>query len=162
MIKTLSWQDAANKQLDHIALNIGATGRADTADQLGRRIEGVVSYVSSGAYQQSEDEELLGRKLLALGPVAATELDTMGLWSKGQIGKMLARKQHDYGHGNINAFGMVGIAVRMSDKVARLLNLLAKGAEAENESLVDTYLDIVGYAVIAGMLLDGTFDLELA
>lgn len=162
MIKTLSWQEAASKQLDHIALNIGVTSRTDTADQLGRRIEGVVSYVSSGAYQQSEDEELLGRKLVALGPVAATELDTMGLWSKGQIGKMLARKQHDYGHDNINAFGMVGIAVRMSDKVARLLNLLAKGAEAENESLVDTYLDIVGYAVIAGMLLDGTFDLELA
>jgi hypothetical protein len=85
----------------------------------------------------------------------------MGLWSPNMIGKMLARKQHDYGHGNINAFGMIGVAVRMSDKVARLLNLIAKGAEAENESLTDTWLDIVGYAVIAQMLLAETFNREL-
>jgi len=154
-----SWQAAAADALDVIGRNIGALGRDDMAHQLDRRIHSVASLISKVGV--NVDDEILGNKLVALGPIAATELDTMGLWSPNMIGKMLARKQHDYGHGNINAFGMIGVAVRMSDKVARLLNLIAKGAEAENESLTDTWLDIVGYAVIAQMLLAETFNREL-
>ena len=40
-------------------------------------------------------------------------------------------------------------------------NLLSRGSEAQNEALTDTYLDIVGYAAIALMLEDGSFELEL-
>jgi hypothetical protein len=154
-----SWQEAAADALDVIGRNIGALGRDDMAHQLDRRIQSVASLVSKLGV--NVDDEILGNKLVALGPIAATELDTMGMWSQNMIGKMLARKQHDYGHGNINAFGMIGVAVRMSDKVARLQNLIARGAEAENESLTDTWLDIVGYAVIAQMLLAETFNREL-
>jgi hypothetical protein len=154
-----SWQEAAADALDVIGRNIGALGRDDMAHQLDRRIQSVASLVSKLGV--NVDDEILGNKLVALGPIAATELDTMGMWSPNMIGKMLARKQHDYGHGNINAFGMIGVAVRMSDKVARLQNLIARGAEAENESLTDTWLDIVGYAVIAQMLLAETFNREL-
>lgn len=154
-----SWQAAAADALDVIGRNIGALGRDDMAHQLDRRIQSVASLVSKLGV--NVDDEILGNKLIALGPIAATELDTMGMWSPNMIGKMLARKQHDYGHGNINAFGMIGVAVRMSDKVARLQNLIARGAEAENESLTDTWLDIVGYAVIAQMLLAETFNREL-
>jgi hypothetical protein len=75
---------------------------------------------------------------------------------------LLASKQHDYGHGNITAFGLLGVAVRMSDKIARLENLVKRDDDAVNEPLLDTYMDIVGYAVIAGMLLNNTFELELA
>jgi len=154
-----SWQEAAADALDVIGRNIGALGRDDMAHQLDRRIQSVASLISKVGV--NVDDEILGNKLVALGPIAATELDTMGMWSPKMIGKMLARKQHDYGHGNINAFGMIGVAVRMSDKVARLQNLIARGAEAENESLTDTWLDIVGYAVIAQMLLAETFNREL-
>ena len=36
-------------------------------------------------------------------------------------------------------------------------NLLNNNKDAKNESLHDTYLDIVGYSVIGLMLLDDTF-----
>jgi hypothetical protein len=72
---------------------------------------------------------------------------------------LLASKQHDYGHGNITAFGMKGVLVRLSDKVERLINLTTKNAR--NESILDTLRDIVGYCVIALMLHDETFNLDL-
>lgn len=41
------------------------------------------------------------------------------------------------------------ILVRMSDKVARLTNLLSKGAEISiNESIADTISDLAGYAIL--------------
>lgn len=80
----------------------------------------------------------------------------------GELLRLLASKQRDYGHGNILKFGRLGIVVRLSDKLERLKNLTAKGVSPANESIADTLHDIVGYSVIALMLLDGTFKLELA
>ncbi len=74
---------------------------------------------------------------------------------------LLASKQHDYGHGNITAFGLQGVLVRLSDKIERLINLKSKIGKAKNESLTDTLRDIVGYCVIALMLNDETFNLDL-
>lgn len=96
-----------------------------------------------------------------IGAEAARGLAGIGQWDMESMLDILARKQHDYGHDNINAFGIVGVAVRISDKIARFNNLTNKGASAQNESLVDTLVDMVGYAVIARMLEDGTFDLPL-
>jgi hypothetical protein len=72
----------------------------------------------------------------------------------------LCKKQHDYGHGNINRFGIYGVIVRLSDKIERLENL-NKIETPHNESKHDTLLDIVGYCVIALMLMDDTFNLDL-
>jgi AcrR family transcriptional regulator len=80
-------------------------------------------------------------------------------WDTGEMISTLCSKQHDYGHGNINRFGLVGVVVRLSDKVERYKNL--QGRKAENESTYDTLLDIVGYCVVALMLLDETFNLNL-
>jgi hypothetical protein len=75
---------------------------------------------------------------------------------------LLCRKQHDYGHKNIDNFGLIGVAVRMCDKIARAENLRGKETNAvRNETIMDTYEDIVGYAVIALMLDGGTFGLHL-
>jgi len=75
---------------------------------------------------------------------------------------LLCRKQYDYGHGNIDNFGLVGVAVRLCDKIARAKNLKKRGAHTvKNETVIDTYEDIVGYATIAVMLRDGTFLLDL-
>jgi len=90
---------------------------------------------------------------------AVEDLRLNNEWDSGEMATLLASKQHDYGHGNITAFGMKGVLVRLSDKVERLINLKSK--KARNESAVDTLRDIVGYCVIALMLHDETFNLEL-
>lgn len=71
-------------------------------------------------------------------------------------------KQRDYGHGNILKYGLTGITIRLSDKLERLKNLLAKELEPTNESVADTLLDVIGYSLLALMICDGTFTRELA
>lgn len=74
----------------------------------------------------------------------------------------LCNKQRDYGPNNIARFGSSGLLLRLHDKVARLENLLSHGHDARNESLNDTYLDIVGYSVIGHMLIEGSFFFPMA
>lgn len=95
-----------------------------------------------------------------IGIEAVRELRFLNMWHPQAFLRTLCSKQHDYGHENINAFGMLGVAVRLHDKVARLRNLSSKEA-ALNEPLLDTWLDMIGYAVIAEMLITNTFNLEL-
>ena len=73
------------------------------------------------------------------------------------VARTLCEKQNDYGPENIARFMHKGIILRLRDKVARLENLLNNGIEAKNEAIDDTYMDIVGYAVIGLMLLDNSF-----
>lgn len=97
------------------------------------------------------------------------DLSALGAYAFGKCGidkhylvELLAQKQHSYGHDNINRFGLQGILVRLSDKVCRLRNLLARGEDPQfAESVEDSWTDIVGYAVIGLMLEAGTFDLPL-
>lgn len=96
-----------------------------------------------------------------IGVLAAQGLGSHKAWDTEAMQTILTRKQHDYGHDNINAFGIIGVAVRISDKIARYKNLVTKSSNGLNESLEDTLVDMVGYAVIARMLEDGTFDLPL-
>ncbi len=78
------------------------------------------------------------------------------------LGELMFRKQHDYGPGNILAFGEFGILVRLNDKLERLKNLYKKGVEPANESVEDTWADAANYAIIALMLRRGWFELPLA
>lgn len=64
---------------------------------------------------------------------------------------VLIRKQGDYGPDNIARFKRQGLLIRLHDKVARLENLTAKDVDPNNESIADTYLDIVGYCAIGIM-----------
>jgi transcriptional regulator with XRE-family HTH domain len=98
-----------------------------------------------------------------IAKMAISELRLLGCWDTGRMIRTLCSKQNDYGHGNINKFGLMGVAVRLSDKIERLANLKEKGEEyyVANESFVDTLVDIVGYCAIAQMLNDETFNLEL-
>lgn len=71
--------------------------------------------------------------------------------------QLLVRKHHDYGPGNIaGAPGgpLNGLQVRMYDKLARIQHLLASGAEPSNESLADSFKDLLNYAAIGLMVLD--------
>jgi hypothetical protein len=78
------------------------------------------------------------------------------------ISKILVRKQRDYGHHNIARFGRAGLLVRMHDKVARLENLLQNDTNPENESVVDNFIDVIGYASIGIMWERNWFLLPLA
>lgn len=76
--------------------------------------------------------------------------------------RFLAGKQHDYGPLNITKFGPAGLKVRLWDKIARIQNLRGRGTtEGVNESLNDSFVDLMGYCVIMKMLQDGTFEYPL-
>jgi len=77
------------------------------------------------------------------------------------IAHLVITKQADYGKENILAFGLQGVKIRAYDKVARLKNLLSKDATPANESIYDSWVDIVGYCALAIMLIEGTFDRPL-
>jgi hypothetical protein len=78
-----------------------------------------------------------------------------------EVHETLCRKQHDYGHENIQRFGRAGLMVRVHDKVARLENLIGNNAKPNNESIQDNVMDVIGYSAIGIMLESGTFLLEL-
>jgi hypothetical protein len=77
------------------------------------------------------------------------------------VHEVLCRKQHDYGHENIQRFGRAGLMVRVHDKVARLENLIGNGSQPNNESIQDNVMDVIGYAAIGIMWESGTFLLNL-
>ena len=109
----------------------------------------------------TDDVELVVHPAIAMGTAPAGWLDNHDMWDIDSIGCLLDRKQHDYGHENINSFGHFGVVVRLNDKVARLKNLTMRNLLPSNESLIDTYEDIIGYCVILLMIHDNTFQLEL-
>ena len=96
-----------------------------------------------------------------LGLLAVSHLKSVGTWDKDEMIALMCKKQADYGHQNILRFGLIGLAVRLCDKISRLNTLEKRGAKPQNESVLDTWMDIVGYSAISRMLDNGTFKLEL-
>lgn len=146
------WDDAAQailEDMDHF-LPSGAA----TMDHLS-------AYQKKLAKHVRDHEEIPIELFTDLGDIACSHLKNMGEWNAEAMGRLLVSKQHDYGHQNILMFGHTGIAIRMCDKVARLFTLTESETEAQNESLIDSWRDLVGYAVIALMLWNNTFTLEL-
>lgn len=76
-----------------------------------------------------------------------------------QLAELLIRKRHDYGKGNIDKFGNLGLAVRLNDKAERLANLVMNSKQANNEPIVDTFWDFAGYGIIGVQLQDGSWNL---
>lgn len=77
-----------------------------------------------------------------------------------EVADLVIKKQRDYGPKNILNSVVepeIGIAVRLTDKLARLVNLKTKGATPNNESLRDTWMDIIGYGLVGLMVNDQTF-----
>ena len=78
--------------------------------------------------------------------------------------EMFARKHMDYGLNNISLggdlknpndkkFSLTGLAIRLTDKISRLRNLLTNGKNyVKGESMEDTFVDIANYGII-GMLV---------
>ena len=70
---------------------------------------------------------------------------------------LFCAKHDSYGPGNIAEFGSKGVFIRMSDKMKRLKRLVwqSKNNPLKNESVEDTYLDIINYAAISMVCLMG-------
>ena len=78
--------------------------------------------------------------------------------------EMFARKHMDYGLNNISLggdlknpndkkFSLTGLAIRLTDKISRLRNLLTNGKNyVKGESMEDTFIDVANYGII-GMLV---------
>ena len=65
-----------------------------------------------------------------------------------------AKKNADYGDA-FAIYGVMGVLVRIGDKIQRSLSISKKGIQMVNdESLRDTLLDLHNYAAMALMLMD--------
>ena len=112
-----------------------AYGLPDPRDQYGNRDSSVAPYTDK------------------VNPEFATDV-----WRiMDAAGNLLIRKHHDYGPKNIaHSPGgpLNGLRVRIWDKIARINNLLDNGVQPSNESLRDSFLDLMNYAAIAMLVLD--------
>ena len=81
--------------------------------------------------------------------------------------EVFCKKQMDYGPSNISMgtalsnndekrLSLVGLIVRINDKVQRLLNLVVKhNREAQNEPAIDAFKDLSVYGIIAQIVQNG-------
>jgi len=158
-----TWNDACKQALAEIALThkyLNVIPRNKNRNDLFADVSAHL-----GEFVRSTDRDpstALGNMVVA-SHLAINELASRGItvdWD--QMHELLCKKQHDYGHGNIDNFGLVGVAVRLCDKIARAENLQTRDSNAvSNETILDTYEDIIGYTVIALMLDADTFKLQL-
>jgi hypothetical protein len=83
---------------------------------------------------------------------------------QNEMYEMFARKHLDYGLNNIalggdltnsddKKFSLTGLAIRLTDKISRLKNLLINGKNfVKGEGMEDTFIDIANYGII-GLLV---------
>ena len=79
------------------------------------------------------------------------------------LANLLISKHKDYGPKNISLSPggpLNGLRVRMWDKLARINNLVDKGASPEHESLEDSFKDMANYAIIGLLVLQGKWPQE--
>lgn len=78
------------------------------------------------------------------------QLETVQLEAR----ELFRAKNADYGDA-FAKYGVVGVLVRLGDKIGRLQNITKHGITlVETESLRDTLLDLHNYAAMGIMLLD--------
>ncbi len=79
--------------------------------------------------------------------------------------ELVKKKNHDYAKGtdpwaNFRFAELVGVSVerailvRMSDKIARISNVIDKDILVKNESIEDTLIDLINYTAILKAYLD--------
>jgi hypothetical protein len=67
---------------------------------------------------------------------------------------LFKRKNSDYSN-SFEQYGTVGILIRMTDKINRVISITDKKVELVNtESLRDTLIDLHNYSAMAIMMLD--------
>jgi hypothetical protein len=142
--------DFALRNLENIFSKLSALVKENNFTQLNIDNENIFLLTSMNAIKMLN--ELLDNELLD---------NERFTFLKTEIYNLLVIKQFNYGPKNIIEFGILGIIVRMYDKVARLVNLITKAnslkdaltiSTIKDESIVDTLFDIVGYCTMALMI----------
>lgn len=77
-----------------------------------------------------------------------------------KLNDVYAKKNHDYGdsfHGTFVEEGMAMARIRLSDKLNRFKKLTREGVEqaVEDESIVDTLMDLANYAIMTVLEIEG-------
>jgi hypothetical protein len=128
----------------------------DDRKRLGHDDTDFAAYGLSGIY--------VGQNLRNLGDKADTNTFIADMWEVlDSAGNLLIKKHKDYGPTNISLSPggpLNGLRVRMHDKTARINHLIDSGATPENESLRDSFIDLLNYSAIALMVLDGKWPSE--
>lgn len=73
---------------------------------------------------------------------------------------LLLTKHRDYGPANVAAApggALNGLRVRLHDKLARINHLVDKDADPQHEPLRDSFIDLLNYAAIGLLVLDGAW-----
>ena len=114
-------------------------------------------------------EKELGQKDEAIEYIEKTYPETAKEFQQLQYEQyaLFCKKQMDYGPSNISMgtslindeekrLSLVGLIVRINDKVQRLLNLMVKNnREAQNEPAIDAFKDLACYGIIAQIVQKG-------
>ena len=98
-------------------------------------------YASLGFIVYSHDESLTSDNVI-------TSLDNFRVKSC----ELFSRKNADYGDAFAN-YGVVGVMVRMGDKIARINSLSKNKEQVSDESIVDTFIDLYNYCIMTLMLI---------
>ena len=69
-----------------------------------------------------------------------------------EIEVLMKKKNEMYGDENIVKIGKQGVILRITDKIERLKNLFEKKINPPEETIEDTWQDIISYSVIGLML----------
>ena len=126
--------------------------------------------IISKALEMEEEAKLNGIKTEFSDPVQQFENEYPELSFEFKVIQkemydMFARKHMDYGLNNIalggdilnnkedKKFSLTGLAIRLTDKISRLKNLLINGKNyVKGEGMEDTFIDIANYGII-GLLV---------
>ena len=114
-------------------------------------------------------DSLKGKKDEAIEYIEKTYPETAKEFQQLQYEQyaLFCKKQMDYGPSNISMgtslvndaekkLSLVGLIVRINDKVQRLLNLMVKNnREAQNEPATDAFKDLACYGIIAQIVENG-------
>jgi hypothetical protein len=158
------WRTAASTVLDQgalwHALHVEMASAGETLFDVPDTLDGLADAIDLDEPNQTYVLCFLAAYDRLIGNLGTTSLYTEAAMRLSLV-DLWCSKQADYGHGNITRFGDLGVIVRMSDKVERLKNLDKTGAAANNESVMDSWRDLLGYAVIGMMLEMDLFHLPL-
>ena len=101
----------------------------------------------------------------AVSYIQATYPETTKMFQDMQFEQweLFCKKQKDYGPKNISVgsnletedevkLALTGLWFRMNDKMQRFQQIVMNSQEPENESLMDTFMDLANYALIAQLV----------
>lgn len=170
-----TWQRCASEKIEHIFEKIEHIFDLEV-DNRWNEISNIVSdmsasydevIVQTNSLENVSLSQLYYKKVLlwdylAIKSIAALRSIDIEI-TKAMVLYTLISKQRDYGKNNISRFGSSGLLIRVHDKLARIQNILERSKNnidtamslnsVKDESIVDTFVDVIGYSIIGLMWL---------